>query len=177
MESLSKSRIQGVWDPAHSTRVGIPPGGYQKLSTRLRPLSTRLCLHFTSGCRHFTSGCRRFHPDVLHPEICCHHSIRMFHIRNSGRVTLHILRMFHIRQTYLDGRIERFNFHDQAYPDPPTALARRVSQPILHSAAVFSWSFPICATDILRYFGIFWDIFALDICCLNPQNLLVTHQL
>ena len=36
---------------------------------------------------------------------------------------------------------------------------------ILHSAAVFSWSFP---TDILRYFS-------LDIWCLNPQTLLVTH--
>ena len=32
----------------------------------------------------------------------------------------------------------------------------------------FSWSFPIFTTDILRYF-------ALDIWCLNPQTLLVTH--
>ena len=32
----------------------------------------------------------------------------------------------------------------------------------------FSWSFPIFATDILRFF-------ALDIWCLNPQTLLVTH--
>ena len=39
---------------------------------------------------------------------------------------------------------------------------------ILHSAAVFSWSFPIFATDIMRYF-------ALDIWCLNPQTILVTH--
>ncbi|RVW74367.1 hypothetical protein CK203_056835 [Vitis vinifera] len=63
LESLSKSRIQGVWDPAHSTRVGIP-----------------------SGCRHFPPGCHvplhpdvaaiptaatstaTFHPDVSHPE-------------------------------------------------------------------------------------------------------------
>ena len=139
-------------------------------SIRLPPLYTRLTPPFHQAAA-------AFHPDVSHPEICCHHSIRMFHIRNSGRVMFHILRMFHIRQTYPDGRRVRFNFHDQAYPDPPTALARRVSQPILHSAAVFSWSFPICATDILRYFGIFWDIFALDIRCLNPQNLLVTHQL
>ena len=75
MESIIKSRIQGVWDPA--------------LSTRLSPLSTRLLppLHpvaplFTSGCRHFTSGCRRFYPDVLHPKICYHHSTRMYCIRN-----------------------------------------------------------------------------------------------
>ena len=33
----------------------------------------------------------------------------------------------------------------------------------------FSWSFPRFATDILRFF-------ALDIWCLNPHSLLVTHQ-
>ena len=74
MESISKSRIQGVWDPAHSTREGIPSG------CRAIPSG---CRHFTPGCRrHLTSGCRRFHPDVLHPEICCHHSTQMYCIRN-----------------------------------------------------------------------------------------------
>ena len=41
---------------------------------------------------------------------------------------------------------------------------------ILHSARVFSWSFPIFVTEILRFF-------ALDIWCLNPKILLVSHQL
>ena len=111
-------------------------------STWLLPLSIRLCLHlhlatpplhptakiFTSGCRHFTPDCRRFHSDVSHPELCCHHSTRMYHIRNFGRVTFHIFRMFHIRQTYPDGGRGRLNFHDQTYPNPPIALTRRISQ-------------------------------------------------
>nr|CAN76131.1 hypothetical protein VITISV_009307 [Vitis vinifera] len=59
-----------IWLPRHSIRL-------PRHSIRLR--------HFTPGCRrHLTSGCRRFHPDVLHPEICCHHSTRMYCIRNSG---------------------------------------------------------------------------------------------
>ena len=63
----------------------------------------------------------------------------------------------------------RFNFPGQTYPDllialtrrvsqpfctMPIALTRRVLQPFLHSVAVFSSSFPICATDILRYFSL-----------------------
>ena len=66
---------------------------------------------------------------------------------------------------------------DISHPTPDTGWERKAFQPpwldisgssdnaylesfaaILHSAAVFSWSFPICATDILRYF-------ALDIWC------------
>ena len=91
----------------------------------------------------------------------------------------------------------RFKFPCQTYPDLLIALTRRASTAdisaypksirgrhfslsgehprstfqitrILHSAAVFSWSFPLCATDILSYF-------ALDIWCLNPQTLLVIH--
>ena len=113
MESISKSRIQGVWDPAHSTRTGIIAH------------STRVGI--PSGCRHFPPGCitsgiqepdgrgghfnfsgytyldplitltqirlpppfhpaaATFHPDVSHPEIYCRrHYIRMSYIRNSG---------------------------------------------------------------------------------------------
>ena len=51
--------------------------------------------------------------------------------------------------------------------DPLIALTRRVFL-LVYSVAVFSWSFLIFPTDILGYF-------ALDICCLNPQSLLVTH--
>ena len=82
MESISKSKIQGVWDPAHSTRMGIIAH------------STRIGI--TSGCRHYTRlpplhpaaaitlDCRHFPPGCSHPEFYCHrHSTRMFHIRNS----------------------------------------------------------------------------------------------
>ena len=68
LESLSKSRIQGVWDPAHTTRIGIP-----------------------SGCRHFPPGCRvPLHPDAaaIPPGFRRHYIrlqplfTRMYHIRN-----------------------------------------------------------------------------------------------
>ena len=123
MESISKSRIQGVWDPSHSTRMGIIAH------------STRVGI--PSSCRHFPPGCITygillpppFHLDVSHPEFCYHrHSIRMSHIRNSaaavipsGCLTSGILTP--------DGRGERFNFLGQAYPDRLIALTRRVSQP------------------------------------------------
>ena len=146
LESKSKSRIQGVWDPAHSTRTGIIAH------------STRVGI--PSGCRHFPP--------------------RMYHIRNStaaaippGCITSRILlrrhstRMFHIRN--FDAGWERRAFQlsrshisrssDSAYPES--------FADILHSVAVFSWSFQIFATDIWRYF-------ALDIWCWNPQTLLVT---
>ena len=135
MESISKSRIQGVWDPAHYTRLrchlhpaaatfhpaaaAITPG-CQKLYTRLpkafhsaAPLFTFDCRHFTSGCHHFHPDAAIFHPDVSHPEIYCHHSTWMF--------TSRILTP--------DGRGERFNFLGHIYPDLLIALTRRVSQP------------------------------------------------
>ena len=78
LESISKSRIQGVWDPAHSTRTGIIAH-----STRVGIPSG--CCHIPSGC--ITSGIllpQPFHLDVSHPEFCCRrHSIRMSYIRNS----------------------------------------------------------------------------------------------
>ena len=66
-----------------------------------------------------------------------------------------------------DGRGGRFNFPGQTCPDPLIALTRRVFI-LVYSATVFSWSFLIFPTDILRYF-------ALDICCLNDR--LGTHLL
>ena len=105
------------------------------------------------------------------------HSTRMSHIRNFSLPTFH-LDISHpapspdMSHPALDAGWERRAFQlprsdisgssDSAYPESFAA--------ILHSAVVFSWSFPIFATDILRYF-------ALDIWCLNPQTLLVTHQL
>ena len=92
-----------------------------------------------------------------------------YHIRNSVRLTFlfHLLRIFHVRRLTPDGRGGRFNFPGQTYLDPLIALTRRVFLSV-YNVAVFSLSFLIFPTDILRYF-------ALDICCLNPQSLLVTH--
>ena len=53
-----------------------------------------------------------------------------------------------------DGRGGRFNLPCQTCPDPLIALTRRVFLSV-YSAAVFSWTFLIFPTDILRYFGIF----------------------
>ena len=98
MESLIKSRIQGVWDPAHSTRVGIPsdcghfPPGCIKSGILLPPPFHPDVSHPEFYCHHFPPGCITygillpppFHPDVSHPEFCHRrHSIRMSYIRNS----------------------------------------------------------------------------------------------
>ena len=114
MESISKSRIQGGWDPAHSTR------------TRIIAHSTMVGI--PSGCRHFPPGCITsgilllpppFHPDVSHPEICCrHHSIRMSYIRNSGAGWER--RAFQLLQIYI------FGSSNSAHPESFAA--------ILHSA-------------------------------------------
>ena len=115
LESLRKSRIQGVWDPAHYTR--LPP-----LSTRLLPPLHPVAPLFTSGCRHFTSGCRRFYPDVLHPKICYHHSTRMYCIRNYDAGWER--KAFQLPRSDISGST------DSAHPEDFTA--------ILHSVAVFS---------------------------------------
>ena len=58
-----------------------------------------------------------------------------------------------------DGRGGRFNFSDQTYLDPLIAFTRRVFL-LVYSAAVFSWSFLVFLTDILRYFRpTSWEIF------------------
>ena len=117
LESLSKSRIQGVWDPAHSTRTGIIAH-----STRVGIPSG--CCHIPSGC--ITSGIllpQPFHLDVSHPEFCCRrHSIRMSYIRNLGAGWER--RAFQLLQIYIS------RSSNSADPESFTA--------ILHSAAVFS---------------------------------------
>ena len=64
------------------------------------------------------------------------------------------------RRAFQLPRLDISGSSNSAYPESLAA--------ILHSAAVFSWSFMIFPTEFLRYF-------ALDIWCLNPQTLLVTH--
>ena len=102
--------------------------------------------------------------DISHPEF----RASTFHIQNSVRrhFTSEILcfNILHPDISQPDGRGGRFNFSGQTYPDPLIALTRRVFLSV-YNATVFSWSFLIFPTDILRYF-------ALDICCLNPQSLL-----
>ena len=149
MESISKSRVQGVWDPAHSTQTGI--------------IAHSTWVGIPSGCRHhstrlsraITPGCRRHY--IWLPPL----STRMYHIRNSGRVTFHLLRMFHIRQTFPDGRRGHFNFHDQTYPDPPIALTRRISQQFCivprcspEASPYVQPTFRYFSLDILRYFSL-----------------------
>ena len=125
--AISKSEMQGVWDPAHSTRMGIIAH------------STRVGI--PSGCRHFhpdvshpefystaaiLSGCLTseillpppFHLDVSHPEFCyCRH-----YIRNSDAGWE--------RRAFQLPRSDISRSADSAYPENFTA--------ILHSVAVFS---------------------------------------
>ena len=100
-----------------------------------RAFGQHIRVGFAPDCRHLHPDMRRhFHPDVrchfLHPD-CCHcirlpcTSTQMF---TSGILTP-------------DRKGERFNFSGRTYPDPLIAPTRRVSQTILYSAAVFSWSF------------------------------------
>ena len=120
-----------------------------------------------------------FHPDVLHLEFCSvaippgcitsgilfrRHSTRMSHIRHTPSPDISHL-------TH-DARWERRAFQllrsdtsgssDNAYPESFAA--------ILHSAAVFSWSFQIFATDILGYFEIFCFRYLLSKSPKSPCN-------
>ena len=126
LESISKSIMQGVWDPAHSTRMGIIAH------------STRVGI--PSGRHHYIRLPSTFHPGCPHSEFCCRrHSTRMFRIWNSDARWER--RVFQLSRSHISG---------SAYSAYPESFAA-----ILHSAAMFSWSFPICATNILRYFEIF----------------------
>ena len=98
------------------------------------------------------------HPDhisgqELHPAATiCTRMCATIYIRLSRTST----RMFMSEILTPDRKGERFNFSWWTYLDPLIAPTRRVSQTILYSAAVFSWSFLIFATDILGYFEIFY---------------------
>ena len=168
----------GVWN--HSS---FHPG---RNSIQLPPLSTRMYHIWNSAAAVIPSGClttgiqepgwerRAFqllqiyisgssnsaHPDVSQPsfflaEVLPYPNVSQpsFH---SANISGWKRRAFQLPRSDISGS------DDSAYPESFAA--------ILYSAAGFSWSFPIFATDILRYF-------ALDIWCLSPQTLLVTHQL
>ena len=127
---------------------------------------------------------RTFYPDVRHPEFCSV-NIPSGYLTSENILCRHSIRIFHIRRLTPDGRGGRFNFPGQTYPDPLIALTWRVSQPFFAQCCgvllklpdmcdrhfqIFFFRYLMSTTDILGYF-------ALDIWCLNPQTLLVTHQL
>ena len=129
LESISKTRMQGVW------------AGCQNDVARL--------VHFSHSTRMTSGILLRLHSTrvgisirlpPLYPDDIRNYAPPPFHwddIRNSvpaaispGCLTSGIQEP--------DGRGGRFNFSGYTYPDPLIALTRRVSQPFLHSAAVFS---------------------------------------
>ena len=153
-----------LWNPCKEyTRTGSPDTPSEASGQHIR-------VGIVPDCRHSHLDARRhlystvaiytwMRADIWHPAAAiCTRLLRTFHpdvhIRNAGAGWER--RRFQLLRTDVSGS------SDSVYMDGRAA--------ILHSAAVFSWSFLIFATDILGYF-------ALDICCLNPQNLLVTHQL
>ena len=119
LESISKSIIQGVWDPAHSTRVGITSGC--RHYTKLPPLHPTAAI--TLGYPPLHPAAATFHPDVSHPKFYCRRHFPF------GCLTSRIL--------LPDGRGERFNFpghtSESAYSAYPESFVA-----ILHSAAMFS---------------------------------------
>ena len=78
-----------------------------------------------------------FHPDVSYPEFCSV-NIPPGCLTSGILLRRHSIRIFRIRRLTPNGRGGRFNFLGQTYPNLLIALIRRVSNPILHSAAVFS---------------------------------------
>ena len=76
-------------------------------------------------------------------------------------------------QIRFPGQLGSSNTRDLPDPFPPiikkqTLIILTTKSPFFTVQRNFYWSIPIFSTDILRYF-------ALDIWCLNPQTLLVTH--
>ena len=123
-------------------------------------------------------GCRHLHPDArrhLHPVAAnLHLAAANLHSATANLYPAVAIstRMFTSGILTSDRKGERFNFSGRTYPDPLIAPTRMGEQPfciVLRCSPEASWYLPPTFWDILRYF-------ALDICCLNPQNLLVTHQ-
>nr|CAN66513.1 hypothetical protein VITISV_004875 [Vitis vinifera] len=116
LESLSKSRIQGVWDPAHYTR----------LRCHLHPAAAT----FHPAAAAITPGCQKLYtrlPKALHLATATFHpaaaaSTRMYCIRNSDAGWER--RAFQLLWIYISGS------SNSTHPEDFTA--------ILHSAAVFS---------------------------------------
>ena len=103
----------------HPAAKSFPPG-CTAIYTRLPPFTPGCCHHYTRRCQKLSIQLRRH----LHPAATA--STRMYYIRKSAATILPGCIASGILTP--DGRGERFNFHDQTYPDPPIALTRRISQ-------------------------------------------------
>ena len=123
------------------------------------------------------SAASSFHPDVPHPEFC------------SAAIPPGCL-----TSGFWSGDVQ--HSPDISHPAPDAEWERRAfqlprsdisgSSDSTHPETdrhfkIFFCTVPRCSPEASRYLQpTFWDIlryFSLDICCLNPQNLLVTHQL
>ena len=135
--AISKSGMQGVWDPSGHTIEGRRNVGCGIAH------STRM-----SHIRNFAPS--TFHPDVSHSEFCSA-DIPPGCLTSGILLCRHSIRIFRIRRLMPDGRRGRFNFPGQTYPDPLIALTRRVSQPFC--------TVPRCSPKASRYLQpTFWDI-------------------
>ena len=144
-----------LWNPKYKeytwiVRLDTPSEGIWttypgRNCTRLPPFTPGCAPPFVFDCRHLyldarrhlASGCGHLHPAAAHfppPDI-------------------------HIWNFDAEWERRRFNFSGRTYPDYLIAAYLDGRAAILHSAAVFSWSFLLFPTDILRYLPpIFWDI-------------------
>ena len=110
----------------HPAAKSFPPG-CTAIYTRLPPFTPGCCHHYTRRCQKLSIRLRRH----LHPAAATLHSAdaastRMYYIRKSAATIPPECIASGIMTP--DGREERFNFHNQTYPDPPIALTRRILQ-------------------------------------------------
>ena len=114
----------GVWwsRVPCASPLGSPDRGTRRHSTRMYHIQNSAPPTFHPDVSHSESSPPTFHSNILHPAPDAGWERRAFQLPRSD----------------ISGS------SDSAYPESFAA--------ILHSAAVFSWSFPICPTDILRYF-------------------------
>ena len=191
--------LRGLWQAVffiqttYSDRIcyhpdNIPPG----------------CLTFGWSCSaaipsgYFASGQHSTRMSYIRMELLRRHYTRMSHIRIGAR--RHYTRMSHIRMELLPPTFHPDVSHSahsiwifciQTYPDAGWErsvfqllrldISRSSNSAYPESFATIFCTVPRCSPEASRYvpqtFGDILRYFALDICCLNPQNLLVTHQL
>ena len=150
IEEISLESMQGVYpDRASGYTIGGHPGNISgqdaivssgQHSTRVVHIRIVGCAAIPPGCRHFTPGAPPFHLGIWHPA------------HDDGWERMH------------------FNLSRRTYPDLLIAVYPDGRAAILHSAAVFSWSFLIFATDILGYFEIFCFRYLLSKSPKSPCN-------
>ena len=140
-----------LWNPCKEyTRTGRPDTPSEGVRTTYPDRScTRRC---AAICTQMCVAICTWLPS-LHPA-AAHFSPRMFTSGIQGP----------------DGRYRCFNFSRWTYPDHLITAYPDGRAAILYSAAVFSWSFLIFATDILGYFEIFCFRYLLSKSPKSPCN-------